>query len=143
MICHKPELLEHWYKFIHSFYSIRSVQFSYSVVFNSATPWTTARQASLSITDSWSLLIFMSIELVMPSNHLIPCCSLLLLPSIFLNIRVFSKELVPHIRWSKDWSFSFGISPSNKYSRLISFRINWLHLLAVQWTLKSLPQHQS
>ena len=83
MICHKPELLEHWYKFIHSFYSIRSVQFSHSVVFNSATPWTTARQASLSITDSWSLLIFMSIELVMPSNHLVLCRPLLLLPSIF------------------------------------------------------------
>ena len=91
-----------------------------------ATPWTAARQASLSITNSQSLLKLMSIELVMPSNHLILCCSLLLLPSI--SIRVFSNELVLHIRWPKFWSFNFSISPSNKYSGLISFRIDWFNL---------------
>ena len=143
MICHKPELLEHWYKFIHSFYSIRSVQFSHSVVFNSATPWTTARQASLSITDSWSLLIFMSIELVMPSNHLILCHSLLLPPSIFPSLRVLSSESVLHIRWPNYWNFSFSISPFKEYSGLIFFRIDWLDLLAFQRTLKSLLQHHS
>ena len=85
----------------------------------------------------------MSIELVMPSNHLIPCCPLLLPPSIFPTIRIFSKESVLHIRWPKDWSFSFSLSPSNEYSGLISFRIDWLDLLAVQGTLKSLLQHHS
>ena len=98
-----------------------SVQFSRSVVSNSA-----ARQASLSITNSWSLLKLMSIESVMPSNHVILCCLLLLPPSIFPSIRVFSNESVLHIRWPKYWSFSFSISPSNKYSGLISFRMDWL-----------------
>ena len=103
-----------------------------------ATPWTIARQASLSITSSRSLPKLMSIELVMPSNHLILCCPLLLLPSIFPSIRVFSNEWALCIRWPKYWSFSFNISPSNEYSGLISFRMNWLDLLAVQGTLKSL-----
>ena len=97
----------------------------------------------LSITNSQSLLKLMSIELVMPSNHLILCHPLLLLPSIFPSIRVFSKESVLHIRWPKYWSFSFSISPSNEYSGLISFRMHWLDLLAVQRTLKSLLQHHS
>ena len=106
-----------------------------------ATPWTAARQASLSITNSRSSLKLMSIELVMPSNHLILCCLLLFLPSIFPSIRVFSKESVLCIRWPKYWSFSFSISPSNDYSGLISFRMDCL--LAVQGTLKSLLQHHS
>ena len=106
-----------------------------------ATPWTAACQAFLSITNSWSLLKHMYIESVMPSNHFILCCPLLLLPSVFLNIRVFSQESVLAIRWPKYWSFS--ISPSNEYSGLISFRIDWLDLLAVQGTLKSLLQHRS
>ena len=110
---------------------------------DSATPWTAALQASLSITNSWSLLKLMSIELVMPSNHLILCCPLLLLSSIFPSIRVLSSESVLRIRWSKYWSFSFSISPSNEYSGLISFRMDWLDLLAVQGTLKSLIQHHS
>ena len=97
----------------------------------------------LSITSSWSLLKLMSIELVMPSNHLVLCCPLLFLPSIFPSIRVSSRESVLHIRWPKYWSFSFSISPSNEYSGLISFRMNWLDLLAVQGTLKSLLQHHS
>ena len=100
------------------------VQFSRSVVSNSATPWTAARQDSLCITNSWSLLKFMSIVLVMPSNHLILCCPFLLPLSIFPSIRVFSSESVPHIRWPKYWSFTFSISPSNEYSGLISFRID-------------------
>ena len=108
-----------------------------------ATPWTAACQASLSITNSWSLLRFMSIESVMPPNHLVLCQPLLLLPSIFPSIRVFSTESVFCIRWPKYWSFSFGISPSNEYSGLISFRMDWLDLLAVQGTLKSLLQHHS
>ena len=103
-----------------------------------ATPWTAACQASLSITNSKSLLKLMSIESVMPSNHVSFCHPLLLLPLIFLSIRVFSKESVLHIRWPKDWSFSFSINPSNEFSGLISFRIDWLDLLAVQGTLKSL-----
>ena len=107
------------------------------------TPWTAACQASLSITNSQSLLKLMSIELVMPPNHLIPCRPLLLLPSIFPSIRVFSKESTLPIRGPKYWSFSFSISPSNEYSGLISFRIDWLGLLAVQGTLKSLLQHHS
>ena len=106
------------------------------------TPWTAAGQASLSITNSGSLLKLMSIESVMPSNHLILCC-LLLPPSIFPDISVFSNESVLHIRWSKYQSFSFSISPSNEYSGLISFRMDWLDLLAVQGTLKSLLQHHS
>ena len=107
-----------------------------------ATPWTAARQASLSITNSWSLVKFMSIESVMPSNHLILCHPLLLLPSIF-PIRVFSNESVLHIMWPTYWSFCFSISPSNAYSELIFFRIDCLDLLAVQETLKSLLQHQN
>ena len=99
-----------------------------------ATPWTAACQASLSITNSWSLLKLVSIELVMRSNNLIICCPLLLLPSIFPNIRVFSNESVLHIRWPKYWSFSFSITPFNEYSGLISFRMDWLDLFAVQGT---------
>ena len=106
-----------------------------------ATPWTAACQASLSFTISRSLLKLMSIKLVIPSNHLIFCCPLLLLPSILSSIRVFSNESALHIRWPKYWSFS--ISPSNEYSGLISFRMDWLGLLAVQGTLKSLLQHHS
>ena len=107
-----------------------------------ATPWTAARQASLS-TISWSLLRLMSIESAMPSNHLTLCRPLLLLPSVFPSIRVFFSESVLHIRWPKYWSFSFSISPSNEYSGLFSFRIDWLDLLVVQGTLKSLLQHHS
>ena len=103
-----------------------------------ATPWTAAHQASLSITNSQSLLKLMSIQLVMPSNHFILCCPRLLLPSIFPSIRIFSNESVLLIRWPKYWSFSFSISPSNEYSGLISLTIDWLDLLAVQGTLKSL-----
>ena len=108
-----------------------------------ATPWTTACQASLSITDSQTLLKLRSIESVLPSNHLILCHPLLLPPLIFPRIRVFSKESVLHIRWPKYWSFSFNISPSNEHPGLISFRMDWLDLLAVQGTLKSLLQHHS
>ena len=107
------------------------------------TPGTAACQASLSITSSWSLPKLISIALVMPSNHLILCHPLLILPSIFPSIRVFSSESVLLIRWPKDWSFSFSIRPSNEYSGLISFRVDWLDLLAVQGTLKSLLQHHS
>ena len=107
------------------------------------TPWTAAHQASLSITNSHSLLKLMSIELVMPSNHLILCCPLLLLSSIFTSIRVFPNESVLHIRWPKHWTFSFSISPSNEYSGLISCRVDWFDLLAAQRTLKSLLQHCS
>ena len=107
------------------------------------TPWTAARQASLSITNSWSLLKLTPIKSVMPPNHLIFCRPLLLLPSVFPSIRVFFKDSVLHIRWPKYWSFSFSISPSNEYSGLIFFRIYWLDLLAVQWTVKSLLQHHS
>ena len=108
-----------------------------------ATPWTAARQASLSITSPQSLLKFMSIESVMPSNHLILCHPLLLPPSIFPSIRVLSGESVLRIRWPKYWSCSFSIIPSNEHPRLVSFRIDWLDLLAVQGTLKSLLQHHS
>ena len=110
---------------------------------DSATPWTAERQAFLSFTISHSLLKLMSIQLVMPSNHLILCHSLLLLPSIFPSIKVFFSELALPIRWPKYWSFSFNISPYNEYSRLISFRKHWMDLLAVQGTLKSLLQHHS
>ena len=120
-----------------------SVQFkSLSHVRLFATPWTAAHQVSLSITNSQSLLKLMSIKLVMPSNHLILRRPLLLLPSIFPSVRVFSNESL-HIRWPKYWSFSFSISPSNEYSGLISFWIDWFDLLAVQGTLKSLLQHHS
>jgi len=108
-----------------------------------ATPWTAAHQASLSITNSPSLLKFMSIVSVMPSNYLILCRPLLLLPSIFPSIRVFSNKSVLHIKWPKYWSFSFNISPSNEHPGLISFRMDWLDLLAVQGTLKSLLQRHS
>ena len=107
------------------------------------TPWTATHQASLSIINSWSLLKLMSIELVMPSNHLILCHPLLLLPSIFPSIRVFSSESTLCMRWPKYWSFSFSISPSNEHPGLISIRMDWLDLLAVQGTLKSLLQHHS
>ena len=119
-------------------FSLSSVQFSYSVVCDSiATSRTAVRQTSLSITNSRGLLKLMSLELVMPSNHLILCRPLLLQPSNFPSIRVFSSESVLCIRWPKYWSFSFSNSPSNEYSGLISFRIDWLDLLAVQGTLKS------
>ena len=108
-----------------------------------STPWTAAHQASLSVTNSWSLLKLMSIESVMQSDHLILCHPLVLLPSIFPSIRVFSNELALRIRWPKYWSFSFSISPSNQYSGLISFRMDWLDLPPVQRTLKSLLHHHS
>ena len=108
-----------------------------------ATPWTTACQASLSITNSWSPSKPMSIESVMPSSHLILCHPLLLLPSVFPSIRVFSNESALHIRWPNYWSFSFNISPSNEHPGLISFRMDWLDLLVVQGTFKSLLQHHS
>ena len=108
-----------------------------------ATPWTAARQATLSITNSWSLPKLMSIELMMPSNYLILCHPLLLQPSIFPSIRVFSNESTVHMRWPKYWSFSLNTSTSNEYPELISFRMDWLDLLAVQGTLKSLLQHHS
>ena len=114
-----------------------------SLVWLFAIPSTAAHQGSLSITNSWSLLKLMSIELVVPSNHLILCCPLLLLPSIFPSIRVFSNESLRHIKWPKYWSFSFSISLSNEYSGLISFRMDWFDLLAAQGTLKSLLQHHS
>ena len=120
-----------------------SVQFSHSAVSDSAIPWTSDRQASLSITNSWSLPRLISIEWMMPSNHLILWHPLLLPPSIFLSIRVFSNESALHIRWPNYWSFSFNISPSNEHSGLISFRMDWQDLLAVQGTLKSLLQHHS
>ena len=129
---HVVEVLE-----VHSFYQFSSFQ-SLSHVRLIITPWTAARQAPLSITNSRSLLKFMSVESVMPSNHLILCRPLLLLSSIFPSIRVFSNESALRIRWPKYWSFSFSISPSNEYSGLISFRMDWLDLLSVQGTLKSL-----
>ena len=121
---------------INSVHSLSSVQLF-------TTPCSTAHQASLSITNSWRLLKFMSIESVMPSNHLILCCPLLLLPSIFSSIRVFFNESALRIRWPKNWSFSFNINLSNEHSGLISFRMDWLDLCAVQGTLKSLLQHHS
>ena len=119
---------------INKFSSVQSL--SHVLLF--ATPWTAARQASLSITHSRSLPKLMSIESVMPSNHLILCRPLLLLPSVFPSIRVFSNESALRIRWPKYWSFSFNISPSNEHPELISFRMDWLDLLIVQGTLKSL-----
>ena len=131
---------EYWIEFpvLYSRSLFSSVQ-SPSRIWLFATAWSAARQASLSITKSWSLLKLMSIESVMPFNHLILCYSLLLLPPVPPSIRVFSNESVLHIRWSKYWSFSFSISPSREYSGLISFRIDWLDLLEVQGTFKSLP----
>ena len=123
-------------------WSVSSVQ-SLNCVQLFQTPWTAARQAALSITNSRSLLNLMSIESVMPSNHLILCPPLLLPPSIFPSIRVFSKKSVLHVRWPKYWSFSFSVSLSNEYSELISFRMDWLDLLAIQGTLKILFQHHS
>ena len=125
-----------YYKILEHFSSLSHVQLF-------ATPWTTALQASLSTTNSRSLLKLMSIKLVMPSNHLILCRPLLFLPSTFPSIRVFSNESALLIRWPKYWSFSFSTSPSNEHSGLISFRMDWLDLLAVQGTLKSLLQHHS
>ena len=137
-IYHWSKLLESWlHQLIH--FVVQSL--SHVQLFE--TPWTEAHQASLCFTISESLLKFLSIELVMPSNHLILCCPLLLLPSIFPSIRVFSNESALRIRWPKYWSFSFSISPSNEYSGLISFRKDWLGLLAVQGTLKSLIQQHS
>ena len=126
------------YKFIYTSVQFSSVQ-SLSYVWPFVTPWTAACQASLSITNSRSLLKLMSIESVMPSNHLILCRPLLFPPSIFPSTRVFSSESVLRIRWPKYWSFSFSISLFNEYSGLISLRMDWLDLLAVQGTLKSLP----
>ena len=120
-----------------------SVQFSGSVVSDSATPWTAAHQASLSITNSRSPPKSMSIESVIPPNHLILCYPLLLLPSIPPGIRAFSNESALHIRWPKYWSFRFSIRPFNEHPGLFSFRMDWLDLLAVQGTLKSLRQHHS
>ena len=126
---------------------LRDVHFSsvqlLSRVLLFATPWAAAHQASLSATNSQSLLKLMFIKSVIPSNHLILCHALLLLPSILPSISVFFSESEVRIRWPKDWSFSFSVSPSNKYSVLISFRIDWFDLLAVQGTLKSLLQHHS
>ena len=132
------------YMYIHSYilYQFSSVQ-SISRIQLFVTPWTAAHQASLSITNSWSPPKPMSTESVMPPNHLILCHPLLLLPSIFPSIRVFSNESALHIRWPKYWSFSFNISPSSEHPGLISFRMDWLDLLAVQGTLKSLLQHHS
>ena len=138
------QLLEKWVNKIATLYEeFSSVQFSHSVASDSATPWTTACQASLSITNSRSPPKPMSIVSVMPSNHLILCCPLLLQPSIFPSIRVFSNESALCIRWPKYWSFSFSISPSNEHPGLISYRMDWLELLAVQRTLKSLLKHHS
>ena len=131
-----------WARHVSKEWSFSSVQLL-SCVQLFATPWTATHQASLSIDNTWSLLKLMCIESVIPSNHLILCRPLLLLPSIFLSISVFSNESVLHIRWPKYRSFSFTISPSNEYSGLISFRMDWLNLLAVQGTLKSLLQHYS
>ena len=127
----------------HGIHVLPVSQFSRSVVSDFVTPWTAARQASQSITNSRSLSKLMSINWVMPSNHLILCHRLLLLPSIFPSIRVFSNESILCIRWPKYWSFNFSISPPNEYSGLISFRVVWLDLLAFQGTLKSLLQHHS
>ena len=126
---------------------LRDVHFSsvqlLSRVLLFATPWTAAHQASLSVTNSQSLLKFLSVESVMPSNHLILCCLLLSLPSIFPSLRVFSNESSLRIRWPKYWSFNFSVSPSNEYPGLIFFRTDWLDLLAFQGTLKSLLQHHT
>ena len=134
-LCLGPRLYLRSAGFLCPLLQFSSLWFSQSVL--------SALQASLSITNSWSSLKLMSIESVMPSNHLILCRPLLLLPSIFPSIRVFSSESILHIRWPKYWSFSLSIGPSNEYSGLISFRMDWLDLLAVQGTLKSLLQYHS
>ena len=149
IICHRasPKYIDKMYTFIRYFLNViqKNLKFSavqlLSRVRLFVTSWTAAPQTSLSINNFWSLLKLMSIELVMPSNH--HCCPLLLLLSTFPSIRVFSNESVLCIRWPKYWSFSFSISPSNEYSGLIFFRIDWFNLLAVQGTLKSLLQHHS
>ena len=144
--CYYGEKFISKYMYLFSFsdtINLDSVQFSQSVGSDSAIPWTAACQVCLSITNSRSLLILMFIELMMPSNHLILCHPILLPPSDFSSIRAFSNESVLRLRWPKYWSFSFGISPSNEYSGLISFRIDWFVLLAVQGTLKSLLQYHS
>ena len=138
----KPRSSDWWVKKLPLSKNVSSAQ-SLSHVRLFVIPWTTARQSSLSITNSGSLLKLMSIDLVMPSNHLIHHHRLLLRTSIFPSIRVFSNESVLHIRWPKYWSFSFSISHSNEYSGLISFRIDWFYVLAVQGTSKSLLQQQS
>ena len=145
-----PLLLINWLEFYKLLHNLRKVKqyfhFTYllfSCVQLFVTLWTATRQVSLSFTISWSLLKLMSIELVMPFNHLTLCCTLLLLSSIFPSISVVSNESILHIRWPKYWSISFSISPSNQYSGLISFRIDWFYLLAVQGTPKSLLQHHS
>ena len=127
----------------HYVLSVQFISVAQSFLKSLVTPWNAARQASLSISNSWSLLKLMSIESVLPSSHLILCHPLLLLPPIPPSIRVFSNESTLHMRWPKYWSFSFSISPSNGHPGLISFRMNWLDLLAVQGTLKSLLQHHS
>ena len=124
---------------LHRFHSVQSL----SCVQLFATPWIAVRQASLSLTNSWRLLKLVFIKSVMPSSHLILCCPFLLLPPIPPSIRVFSNESTLHMRWPKYWSFSFSISPSNEHPGLISFRMDWLDLLAVQGPLKSLLQHHS
>ena len=139
--------MNHGLTLVVSFFSFVQTQFSsdqsLSRVRLFETPWIAACQASLSITNSRSLLKLMSVESVMPSSYLILCCPLLLLPSVFPSIRVFSSESALCIRWPKYWSFSFNISPSNEHPGLISFRMDWLDLLAVQGTLKSLQHHSS
>ena len=138
-VCREEPILTPWWICFFDFIIVQSL----SCVWLFAAPWTAACQASLFFTISLSLLKLMFIESMMPSNHLLLCHSLLFLPSIFPSIRVFSHESVLHIRWPKYWSFSFSISPSDEYSELISFRMNWLDLLAVQATLKSLHHHSS
>ena len=133
----------YYFSFMESSFKFYSLVQLLSHVWLFATPWTAARQTSLSFIVPWSLFKLLSIESVMPSNHLILCCPLLLLPSVFCCIRIFSSESALHIRWPKYWSFSFSISPSNAYLGLLSFRMDWLDLLAVQGTLKSLLQHHS
>ena len=135
-------MFPYFHKIIVLLFQLSSVQLL-SCVRLFSTPWTAAHQAFLSITNSQSLHRLMSIKSVMPPNYLIVCQPLLLLPSIFSSIRVFSRESILHIRWPKYWSFTFSISPSNEHPGLISFRMDWLDLLAVQGTLKSLPQHHS
>ena len=138
-ICYNTILTEISLWMIHSVNSVQSL----SHIWLFATPWTAARQASLSITSSQSLLKLMSIESVMPSNHVVLCCPLFLLPSIFPSIKVFSNKSAFLIKWPKCWSFSFSINPSNEYAGLVSFKMDWFDLLAVQGTLKSVLQHHS